>query len=175
MRFAYVTLQFTVNWECAVFMPDYDAIISTPVGFIGVCTSGDAVTQIELNLPTTAERRAASRVGAETVDFLRRYFEQGRWSADTPLQLSGTAFQQRVWRSLLDISAGNVVTYGELAAQLKSSARAVGQACRRNPSPIVVPCHRIVAASGLGGFAGATAGVMSDIKRWLLHHEGVEI
>ena len=114
-------------------------------------------------------------MGAETVDFLRRYFETGLWSADTPLQLSGTAFQQRVWRSLLAIPAGDVVTYGELAGELKSSARAVGQACRRNPSPIVVPCHRVVAASGLGGFAGVTAGAMSDIKRWLLHHEGVEL
>ena len=156
-------------------MPEYDAIISTPVGFVGVCTEGDAVTQIDLNLSSVAEQRAKSRVGAETVVFLQRYFEQGHWSADTPLQLSGTAFQQRVWSCLLAIPTGVVVTYGELAAQLKSSARAVGQACRRNPSPIVVPCHRVVAASGLGGFAGDTAGAMSDIKRWLLHHEGVEL
>ncbi len=156
-------------------MPEYDAIISTPVGLIGIRTEGDAVTQIDLNLSSTAERRAGSRVGAETVDFLQHYFETGRWSADTPLKPSGTAFQQRVWLSLLAIPAGDVVTYGELAAQLKSSARAVGQACRRNPSPIVVPCHRVVAASGLGGFAGDTAGAMSDIKRWLLHHEGVEL
>jgi len=156
-------------------MSDYDAIISTPVGFVGVCTVGDAVTQIDLNLSSTAERTAGSRVGAETVDFLQHYFEQGEWSADTSLSLSGTTFQQRVWRSLLAIPAGDVVTYGQLASQLKSSARAVGQACRRNPCPIVVPCHRVVAASGQGGFAGATSGVMSDIKRWLLHHEGVEL
>ncbi len=156
-------------------MPDYDAIISTPVGLIGICTEGDAVTQVDLNLSPTAERRAGSRVGAETVDFLQRYFETGWWSADTSLQRSGTEFQQRVWRSLLAVPAGEVVTYGELAGRLKSSARAVGQACRRNPTPIVVPCHRVVAASGLGGFAGATAGAMSDIKRWLLHHEGIEL
>jgi methylated-DNA-[protein]-cysteine S-methyltransferase len=156
-------------------MPDYDAIISTPVGLIGICTGSDAVTQVDLNLTSVAERRAASRVGAETVDFLRRYFEQGQWSANTPLQLSGTEFQQRVWRSLLAIPVGAVLTYGELAGELKSSARAVGQACRRNPTPVVVPCHRVVAASGLGGFAGVTAGAMSDIKRWLLHHEGVDL
>ncbi len=157
------------------FMPDYDAIISTPVGLIGIRTEGDAVTQIDLNLSPTSEQRAGSRVGAETVFFLRRYFKQGQWSADTSLQLSGTTFQQRVWNRLLAIPAGDVVTYGQLAGELKSSARAVGQACRRNPSPVVVPCHRVVAASGLGGFAGATAGAMSDIKRWLLHHEGVDL
>ncbi len=156
-------------------MNDYDAILSTPVGLIGICTEGDAVTQVDLNLSSTAERRAGSRVGAMTVDFLQRYFETGRWSADTHLKPSGTAFQQRVWSRLLAIPTGDVVTYGELADQLKSSARAVGQACRRNPTPIVVPCHRVVAASGLGGFAGATAGAMSDIKRWLLHHEGIEL
>ena len=161
--------------ECSSLMPDYDAIISTPAGLIGICTRDDAVTQIDLNLSPVAEIKARSRVAAATVDFLHSYFETGRWSANTPLQLSGTAFQQRVWRSLLAIPAGDVVTYGELAARLKSSARAVGQACRRNPSPIVVPCHRVVAASGLGGFSGATTGVMSDIKRRLLHHEGVDL
>ena len=161
--------------ECSCLMPDYDAIISTPVGMIGICTLDDAVTQIDLNLSSVAEKKARSRIAAATVDFLQRYFEQGVWSADTPLRLSGTLFQQRVWRSLLEIPAGDIVTYGELAGRLKSSARAVGQACRRNPSPIVVPCHRVVAASGLGGFSGATTGIMSDIKRRLLHHEGVNL
>ena len=155
-------------------MPDYDAVLSTPVGLIGIRTESDALTQIDLNLMSAAEQRAGSRVGAETVVFLQCYFEQGQWSPDTPLQLSGTAFQQRVWRRLLAIPTGVVVTYGQLARELKSSARAIGQACRRNPCPIVVPCHRVVAASGLGGFAGATSGAMSDIKQWLLRHEGVE-
>lgn len=156
-------------------MTEYDAILSTPVGMIGVRTEGDAVTQIDLNLASVEEQRARSQAGAATVGFLQRYFEQGEWTADTPLQLSGTAFQQRVWLGLLAIPAGDVMTYGGLARELQSSARAVGQACRRNPCPIVVPCHRVVAASGLGGFAGSTSGVLSDIKRRLLHHEGVDL
>lgn len=156
-------------------MADYDAIIPTPVGLVGVCTEGDAVTRVDLNLTSTNEQRARSKAGAEAVAFLQRYFEQGEWSGDMPLQLSGTAFQQRVWHRLLAIPAGEVLTYGGLAKEIKSSARAVGQACRRNPCPIVVPCHRVVAASGLGGFAGSTSGVLSEIKRRLLHHEGVEL
>lgn len=156
-------------------MTEYDAILSTPVGMIGVRTEGDAVTQVELNLTSVEEQHARTQAGADTVGFLQRYFEQGEWTADTPLQLSGTAFQQRVWLGLLAIPAGVVMTYGGLAKELQSSARAVGQACRRNPCPIVVPCHRVVAASGLGGFAGSTSGVLSDIKRRLLHHEGVHL
>jgi methylated-DNA-[protein]-cysteine S-methyltransferase len=63
------------------------------------------------------------------------------------------------------------MTYGELAQRLKSSARAVGNACRRNPIAIVVPCHRVVAASGDGGFMGKRTGHALAIKRWLLAHE----
>ncbi len=68
-----------------------------------------------------------------------------------------------------------VTTYGDLAGKLGSSARAVGNACRRNPVPILVPCHRVVARNGLGGFAGDSDGRLVDIKKRLLAHEGVEI
>ena len=66
-------------------------------------------------------------------------------------------------------------TYRDLAEQLGSVPRAVGQACRANPCPIVVPCHRVVAVKGLGGFAGDRAGRKLAIKRWLLRHEGVVV
>lgn len=89
----------------------------------------------------------------------------------------GTLFQQRVWRFLTRIPAGQVKTYGELAKELNTSARAVGNACRQNPFPVVVPCHRVVSASDIGGFAGDTPdnqkGQMDfmQIKKWLLNHE----
>jgi methylated-DNA-[protein]-cysteine S-methyltransferase len=72
------------------------------------------------------------------------------------------------------IPAGRTRTYGELARDLRSSARAVGGACGANPIPLIVPCHRIIAASGrIGGFMGAsTEGFELGIKRWLLEHEG---
>lgn len=89
-----------------------------------------------------------------------------------PTQAEGTAFQKKVWAELLTIPAGEVVTYGELARRLKSSPRAVGNACRRNPVPIVIPCHRVVAKHHRGGYSGDTSGRMLDIKNWLLHHEG---
>lgn len=95
---------------------------------------------------------------------------------DLPLALVGTEFQKNVWRALCAIPLGEVLTYGELAQLLGSAPRAVGQACRRNPCPLIVPCHRVIAAgSRLGGFHGQTEGEYLRIKQRLLAHEGVEI
>lgn len=82
---------------------------------------------------------------------------------------AGTAYQQRAWTALRTLPPGRPVTYGELAALLGSpaAARAVGSACGRNPTAVVVPCHRVVRADGaVGGFLWGT-----DVKRWLLAHE----
>lgn len=103
------------------------------------------------------------------------YLKAPRFVFDLPLSPHGTQFQQSVWRYLRSIPAGEVRTYGEVAAELRSSPRAVGNACRRNPLPLIIPCHRVVSASGIGGFSGQTAGMQIDTKRQLLAHEGVEI
>jgi len=86
--------------------------------------------------------------------------------------VAATAFRWRVWRAMAAIPAGEVRTYGELAAGLGTSPRAVGNAAGANPWPILVPCHRVVASGGLGGYLGATAGTGPAIKGWLLAHEG---
>jgi len=105
-------------------------------------------------------------------DLIDSYFSNPRTRFNLPLAAAGSAFQQRVWRAMRRIPAGRVKRYGELARTLRSAPRAVGGACRANPIPIVVPCHRVVSASGLGGFMGATGGRAMAIKRWLLRHEG---
>jgi methylated-DNA-[protein]-cysteine S-methyltransferase len=87
-----------------------------------------------------------------------------------PLDLQGTSFQRRVWHALQAIPWGATVSYGELARRLDHprAGRAVGQAVGANPLPIIIPCHRVIAAGGkLGGYGGGL-----DRKRWLLHHEG---
>jgi len=84
---------------------------------------------------------------------------------------SGTPFQLRVWRALLAIPVGQSLSYGALAAQLNTAPRAIGQACGANPLPLVIPCHRVVSAQGLGGFMHAASGAPLDIKAWLLRHE----
>lgn len=94
-----------------------------------------------------------------------------RLTPQTPIHLVGSDFQHRVWAALLDIPAGEVLTYGELAAKIgkPSAARAVGTALGANPVPLVVPCHRIVASTGLGGFTGNL-----EIKRALLNTEALK-
>ena len=83
------------------------------------------------------------------------------------------ASARRVWAEIATIPSGKTHTYGQLAKSLKNAPRAVGQACGANPYPVVVPCHRVLAANGrLGGFAGHTDGFLLDVKRWLLAHEG---
>ncbi len=80
----------------------------------------------------------------------------------------GTPFQQRVWQALQGIPYGQTRTYQQLAQQLNTSARAVGNACRANPIPIIIPCHRILAKSGIGGFMGKKSGHPLKIKQFLL-------
>ena len=92
-----------------------------------------------------------------------------------PLAPAGTAFQQRVWAALQAIPTGSVLSYGELARQLDTAPRAIGGACRSNPIPILIPCHRVVSRQGLGGYAGEVEGELPGIKRWLLRHEGVAV
>ncbi len=103
---------------------------------------------------------------------LASYFDAGATGLNLPLAARGTDFQHRVWRALQAIPPGETRTYGDLARQLGTSARAIGGACRANPCLIAVPCHRVIAKNGLGGFAGDVSGRRLEVKRWLLRHEG---
>ena len=112
------------------------------------------------------------KLAKEVVRQLENYYGDPQWHFDLPLDLAGTSFQQRLWRALNKVPVGTTDTYGQLACQLNSGAQAVGQACRRNPVPVVVPCHRIVSLQGMGGYAGEVDGEKMSIKRALLTHEG---
>jgi methylated-DNA-[protein]-cysteine S-methyltransferase len=92
---------------------------------------------------------------------------------DLPLDLEGSPFHLQVWRELRKILPGETVSYQELALRLgkPKASRAVGQACGANPLPLIVPCHRVIAANGtLGGFSSGL-----ERKRWLLEHERVHV
>jgi len=109
---------------------------------------------------------------------LEQYFENSRYQFELNCQINlATPFQQRVWQALQEIPSGQHKTYGELAAELNTSARAIGNACRQNLFPLVIPCHRILSKSGLGGYAGDTLDSQKTainymaIKKGLLRHE----
>ncbi len=150
----------------------YQAIVSAPGFSLGLRCSEDEVLGIDYIEPC-AEIAPRGLLAKEAVRQLRAYLKDPRFEFGLPLAPAGTAFQQRVWAGISSIPAGGTQTYGELAQALRSGPRAVGNACGANPYPIVVPCHRVVASQGLGGFARNRGGFLLDIKRWLLAHEGV--
>ena len=149
------------------------AVLATPMGPIGLHWTGETLTGVDLE-PLTAA--GGADVAPPTLRRqLAAYFADGTAVFDLPLELGGTPFQQRVWAAIRAIPAGATRTYRDVARELGSAPRAVGQACRANPCPIVVPCHRVVAVAGLGGFAGDSTGRKLAFKRWLLRHEGVAV
>jgi methylated-DNA-[protein]-cysteine S-methyltransferase len=153
--------------------PDtHQAIIATPLGRIGIRMAGGAVRELDYLPADALESPPTDAATASVVAQLQAYFRNPRHRFTMPLAPSGTAFQQRVWGALRNIPPGTALTYGELARQLDTAARAIGGACRNNPLPILIPCHRVVGRQGLGGYAGEVVGDPPGIKRWLLRHEG---
>ncbi len=153
----------------------YQAIIASPIGPLGIVIEDGALYRINFLSDETTLQATDDEPTAQVVAQLQHYFKQADWHFSLPLQPVGTAFQQKVWQQLQQIPLGEVRTYGEIAWTLGSGPRAVGNACRNNPLPLVVPCHRVVAANGPGGFAGQTQGRNLSIKGWLLAHEGVTL
>ncbi len=147
----------------------------TPFTGLRIKADEKAILQIDFILPAALENTSpASPLLKECQQQIQAYCRERSFEFDLPLSPAGTDFQQSVWQALQQISWGNVQSYGDIAARLASSPRAVGNACRRNPLPLIVPCHRVVARSGIGGYAGDTDGGYLLIKQKLLRHEGLE-
>ncbi len=148
---------------------------STPFCKMRITREGDYITEIDFLSDSDSQAMSEDQLLQQAVSQVKAYVASADRAFDLPLRPKGTEFQRKVWRALQRIPAGEVRTYGELARELNTSARAVGNACRQNPIPLVIPCHRVISASGLGGFAGETAGEKISLKQQLLAHEGVEI
>jgi methylated-DNA-[protein]-cysteine S-methyltransferase len=148
-------------------------VIPSPIAGCNLALLFSDNTLTKLDFVVAAEPLLAPQSDAAVyaVAQLELYWRNPHWPFDLPLLPQGSEFQQRVWQALREIPAGSTVTYGQLAWRLESSARAVGSACRANPVPIIVPCHRVVAATGVGGFMGQLVGQQIAIKEWLLQHE----
>ena len=151
--------------------------VSSPLGLLTVWASdngvhaiafeSDQAGQAKINLPRAVNHPIIDAVAEQ----LSMYFNGTLKVFDLPLGLHGTDFQKRVWNLLLDIPFGETRTYGDIARALGNAgaSQAVGAANGKNPVAIVVPCHRVIGASGhLTGYAGGM-----DKKKFLLTHEGV--
>ncbi len=158
----------------------FNAIVAAPFGHLGIRTQAGEVREI-VYLPTSfAEQAPDNALAARVARQCLQYCDDPAFRFDLPLAQAGSPFQQRVWQAIVAIPCGKVMTYGAIAKMLDSGPRAVGGACGANWFPLVIPCHRVVAASGLGGFANYSAdhadgGFHLNIKRWLLRHEGVAL
>jgi len=142
------------------------ARLKSPVGPLTVIERDGAIVELEWD---RSGGLSPSGVLSDAVAQLREYFAGSRQEFDLPLKPRGSEFQQRFYAALCAIPYGETRTYGDLAGELGVSAQAIGQACGANPIAILIPCHRVLGATGLGGFSGA-GGVEAKVK--LLKLEG---
>lgn len=149
----------------------YQATLLTPIGVLGIETHQDTLSGIHFLYDRSIQQPASDAFSKEVVKQLGFYFKNNQFQFDLPLTFSTTEFHLKVLKRLQQIPSGQTQHYGMIAEALATSARAVGNACRHNPIPIVIPCHRVVAKNHIGGFSGVTDGQPMMIKRWLLCHE----
>jgi methylated-DNA-[protein]-cysteine S-methyltransferase len=151
---------------------NYDAILPAPFGALGVRIADGKLAGLEFLPPGTQAVASKLPLVRRIAQEMDAYYADPGHIFHLSLAPHGTSFRQRVWKALLAIPAGQTRSYGDIARELGSAPRAVGQAVGDNPLPIVIPCHRVIAADGgLGGFNHSRTGYSQDIKRWLLGHE----
>jgi methylated-DNA-[protein]-cysteine S-methyltransferase len=149
----------------------FDVVVEFPKMKVGVATRAERVVEMRFLPPSTPESAPTNVLAEGAARQLERYRENPDWKFDLPLLIEGSELQRSVWDAMCAIPRGRTRTYGELAREIGADARAIGQACGDNRLPIIIPCHRIVAADGLGGFGHASGGYLLEVKRWLLAHE----
>ena len=142
--------------------------IHQQAGLLKIDLLGNHVSEPSVSQDPVVQHQSFKQMTQEILAYLQRPHQ----AFSLPAQLAGSAFQQKVWLAIYAIPLGQTRTYSELAAQLQSGPRAVANACGANCLPLAIPCHRVVAKNGLGGFMRGDKNGLS-IKRWLLSHEGV--
>lgn len=151
----------------------FDAIVKAPFGAVGISVQGTQLA-IELLSKKYQTKSSEQKLAKEAASQIEAYFSDSYHYFNLPLILKGTPFQRSVWQHISAIPTGQVLTYADIAKALDSGSRAVANACGANYVPLVIPCHRVVAKKGLGGFMRGQADGL-DIKKWLLKHEGVDV
>ena len=146
-------------------MSRFEHAVDSPLGPLTLIADGVGITALEWR----EGRRDGTPVLEQAAAQLAEYFAGKRQDFTVPIRLTCSDFQRTVCAAMSAIPFGETRTYGDLAQQLGVPAQAIGQACGGNPLPILIPCHRVLGASGLGGYSG-DGGV--ETKVWLLRHEG---
>jgi len=143
--------------------------IVSPIGILAIAADGEYLTNLVFGSCVPDAKEGSSTILNNAISQLNEYFAGTRKSFDLPLKFSGTEFQKLVWRELQNIPYGKTISYKELAEKTGNikACRAVGMANNKNPIPIIIPCHRVIGASGkLTGYAGGL-----EVKKFLLELE----
>lgn len=154
----------------------FSAVVPAAFGAVGIRTENDQLKEL-VYLPREFSAKApANALAEQAANQVERYLADPDYRFSLPLCEVGSIFQRRVWSAISGIPRGTVKTYGDIARMISSAPRAVGQACGANWYPLVIPCHRVTAINGLGGFACTDTpdAFHLGVKRWLLSHEGVD-
>jgi methylated-DNA-[protein]-cysteine S-methyltransferase len=155
----------------------FSAIVPAPFGAMGIRTENGKLRELYYLPPHFQEKSPQDQAAELAAEQVARYFADPDFVFSLPLMELGSDFQRRVWDAICAIPRGSVRTYGQVAKDIGSAPRAVGQACGANWFPLVIPCHRVTASGGLGGFSNHDDenGFHLSVKRWLLKHEGVNL
>lgn len=140
--------------------------VDTPVGWLSLTEEDGAITRLAWGQSGGGDY---STLLLTAIDQLKAYFAGELTEFDLPLAVKGSEFQKSVCAAMLAIPFGDTRTYGDIAKDLSAPAQPVGNACGANPIPVIIPCHRVLGANGLGGFSGQ-GGI--ETKVTLLKHEG---
>ena len=164
--------------KAASTVADFFRVVDSPLGRILLAGNGTAISALVIErdgvLPFDKLTERSTSVLDNAASQLEEYFAGSRTRFEVPLALNGSAFQMSVWGELTQLPFGSVLSYGQIGAMTgrASAGRAVGGAVGANPVPIIVPCHRVLAANKR--ITGYSAGNGIATKAWLLTHEGVE-
>ncbi|MES2298982.1 MAG: methylated-DNA--[protein]-cysteine S-methyltransferase [Pseudomonadota bacterium] len=151
----------------------FSAIVKAPFGAIGIRVDAGMLRELVYLPPHFHEKDALDPVSERAAQQVAAYLADPDFPFTLALPEVGSAFQRKVWQAIASIPRGSVRSYGQVAKLIGSAPRAVGQACGANWFPLVIPCHRVTAAGGLGGFSNHDDenGFHLGVKRWLLAHE----
>ncbi len=153
----------------------FHAKLATPFAVLGIRTTGESLTDIEYLPRGVATLAPLNKLAERACRQIERYVDDPQYRFNLPFEYRGTDFQCKVWREIVKISSGKTNTYKDIALRIRNAPRAVGGACGKNRLPLLIPCHRVLASNGIGGFMHARGGEPITIKKWLLEHEGVRV
>lgn len=157
----------------------YGTKVDSPLGVLGLSFDAEGAlvavgwNRLEDGARPVRESKLAEKAAGKVAKWLEDYFAKDFREIDFEMKPAGTPYQQSVWFALTSVPCGYTASYKDIALKIKSGARAVGTANGRNPIPLIIPCHRIVAADGtIGGYSGGTEKLPAlKMKKWLLEHE----